>query len=51
MNQKTRELVTMHKAPKDDKDWLYVLRKEGRILASIENCVDASIQVLKDYIK
>ena len=43
----------MHKAfhPRDDVDRLYVSRKEwGRGLASIEDSVDASIQ-LEDYIQ
>ena len=54
MNQRTRKLMTMHKAlhPRDDVDWLYVSRKEGgRGLASIEDTVDASIQRLEDYIE
>ena len=38
--------------PRDDIDWLYVSRKErGSRLTSIEDCVDASIQRLKDYIE
>ena len=44
----------MHEAlhPRDDVDRLYVSRKEGgRGLASIEDTVDASIQLLKDYIE
>ena len=54
MDQRTRKLMTMHKAlhPKDDIDRLYVSRKEGgRGLASIEDSVDASIQRLDNYIK
>ena len=54
MDQRTRELMTMHKAlhPRDDIDWLYVFRKEGgRGLASIEDTVDTSIQRLEDYIE
>ena len=54
MNQRTRKLMTMHKAlhPRDDVDRLYVPRKEGgRRLASIEDSVDASIQRLEDYIE
>ena len=44
MDQRTRELMTMHKA--------YVSRKEGgRGLASIKDRVDASIQRLEDYIE
>ena len=53
MEQRTRKLMTMHKAlhPRDDIDRLYVSRKEGgRGLASIENTVHASIQ-LEDYIE
>ena len=54
MEQRTRKLMTMHKAlhPRDDVDRLYVSRKEGgRGLASIEDTVDASIQRLEDYIE
>ena len=53
MDQRTRILMTMHKAlhPRDDVDRLYVPRKEGgRELASIEDSVDASIQLLEEYI-
>ena len=52
MDQRTRKLMTMHKAlhPRDDIDRLYVLRKVGgRELASIEDSVDASIQRLGNY--
>ena len=51
MDQRTRKLMTMHKAlhPRDDIDRLFVSRKEGgRGLASIEDSVDASIQRLED---
>ena len=54
MDQRTRKLMTMHKAlrPRDDVDRLYVSRKEGgRGLASIEDIVDASIQRLEEYIE
>ena len=54
MDQRTRKLMTMHKAlhPRDDVDRLYVFRNEGgRGLASIEDTVDASIQRLEDYIE
>ena len=54
MDQRTRKLMTMHKAlhPRDDVDRLYVSRKEGgRGLDSIEDSVDTSIQWLKDYIE
>ena len=54
MDQRTRKLMTMHKAlhPRDDVDRLYVPRKEeGRGLASIEGTVDTSIQRLEDYIE
>ena len=53
MEQRTRKLMTMHKAlhSRNDIDRLYVSRKEGgRGLASIEDSVDASIQRLEDYI-
>ena len=46
--------MTMHKAlhPRDDVDRLYVSRKEGgRGLASIKDCVDASIQRPEDHIE
>ena len=54
MDQRTRKLMTMHKALhlRDDVDWLYVSRKEGgRGLASIEDSVDGSIKRLEDYIE
>ena len=54
MNQRTRKLMTTHKAlyPRDDVDRLYVSRKEaGRGHASIEDNIDASIQRLEDYIE
>ena len=54
MDQRTRKLMTMHKAlhPRDDVDRLYVSRKEGgRGLISIEGSVDTSIQRLEDYIE
>ena len=48
MDQRTRKLMTMHKAlnPRDDVDRLYISRKKKRGLASIEDSVDASIQRL-----
>ena len=54
MDQRTRKLMTMHKAlhPRDDVNRRYVSRKEGgRGLASIEESVDAWIQRLEDYIQ
>ena len=54
MDQRTRKLMTMHKAlhSRDDVDRRYVSRKEGgRGLSSIEDSVDASIQRLGDYIQ
>ena len=54
MDQRTRKLMTMHKALhlRDDVDRLYVQRKEGRRgLASIEDSVDTSILRLEDYIE
>ena len=53
MDQRTRKLMTMHKAlhPRDDFDRLCVLKKEGgRRLASIEDSIDTSIR-LKDYLR
>ena len=53
MKQRTRKFMTMHKAlhPRDDVNRLYESRKRGRVFASIEDSVDASIQRLEDYIK
>ena len=54
MDQRTRKLMTMHKALhlREDVDRLYVSRKEGgRGPASIEDSVDALIQRLEDYIE
>ena len=51
MDQRTRKLMTMHKAlhPRDNVDRLYVPRKEGgRGLASNEDSVETSIQRLED---
>ena len=51
MDQKTKNLMTMHKAlhPRGDVDRLYVSSKEGgRVRASIEDSVDASIKRLED---
>ena len=53
MNQKTRKLVTIHKAlhPRYDVDGLYVSRKEGgRVFTSIKDRVDTSIQRHEVYI-
>ena len=54
MDQRTRKLMTMHKAlhPRDDVERLYLSRKEGgRGFASMEDSVDASIRRLEDYIE
>ena len=53
MDQRTRKLMTMHKAlhPKDDVDRQYVCRKQRKKTCSIEDSVDASIQRLEDYIE
>ena len=54
MDQRTRKLMTMHKAlhPWDDVDRRYVPRKKGGSgLASIEDSVDTSLQRLEDYIE
>ena len=53
MDQRTRKLMTMHKAlhHRDDVDRLYVSRKKGlRGLSSVEDSVDASIR-LEDNIE
>ena len=53
-NGPEKKLMTMHKDlhPRDDKDILYVSRKEGgRGLNSIEDSVDTSIRPFEDYIK
>ena len=53
MDQRTIKLMTLHNAlhPKDDIDRVYASREDGgRILASIEDRVDASIR-LEDYIE
>ena len=52
MDQRTRKLMTMHKAlnPRDNIDRIYVQRNAVvRKVASIEDSVDASIQWLEDY--
>ena len=54
MDQRTRKLMTMHKAlhPRDDVDRLYVSRKEGgRGLANSEESTDTSIHRLENYIQ
>ena len=51
MDQRTRKLMTMHKAL-HPRDRLYVSWKEGgRGLASIEDNIDASIKWFEDYIE
>ena len=51
MDQITRKLMTMHKTlhPRDDDDRLYVSRKGGRRLTSIEDSVDISIQWIEAF--
>ena len=54
MDQRTRKLMAKQKAlhHRDDVNRLYVPSKEGgRGLTSIEDCLDASIQRLEDYIQ
>ena len=56
IDEGTRKLMTMHKAlyPRDGVDRLYVLRKErgrGRGLNSIEDSIDATIQLREDIKK
>ena len=52
MNQRTRQIMTMHKAihPRDVVDRLYVSRNEGGgRLASIEDSVGALMRRLENY--
>ena len=54
MDQRTRKLMTMHKAlhPREDVDRLHVSRKEGgRGFTSIQERVDISIRQLEDNIE
>ena len=54
MGQRIRKLMTMHEVlhPRNDIDRLYLSRKEGgRGQTSIEDCIYASTQGLKDYAK
>ena len=54
MKQRTRKWMTVHKAlhQRSDIDRMCKKKKKGESwLASIENCIDASIQRLEDYIK
>ena len=52
MNQRTRKSLTIYKALslRDDTDRLFVIRKErGSELATIEDCVDGTIQEIEEY--
>ena len=54
MDERTRKLITIHKAfyLSDNIDRLYLSRKAGvESVDRIEDCIDASIQEHKDYIK
>ena len=53
MNERTRKLMMMYDAlyHRNDIDKLYVSRKGGRGLISIEDIVDTSIRRLEGYIK
>ena len=54
MDQRKIKLMTMYKdlQTRGSMDRLYVSRKEGgRVLSSIDNSVEASIQVLVEYIE
>ena len=54
MDQRTRKLMTMHKAfhPRDDVDGLYVSTKEGvRGLVCIEDSIETTIRWLEDYLE
>ena len=48
-----KKLMTMHKAlhPRNDRDRLYLPRKGGRGLTSIEDSVDALVRRLENSIK
>ncbi len=51
MNQRIRKMMTIHKAlhPRNNIDRAFVSRKRDNKVASIDNCVEASI--LDNYIK
>ena len=51
INRKTRKLLTIYGAlhPKSDVDRLYISRKGGRYLISIEHCVELAIRGLEVY--
>ena len=53
MDQRIRKLMTMHRALHfgDDTGSLYVSRKEGGNLVSIQDSVNTSMKSVKDYIK
>ena len=54
MDQRTRKLITLHKAlhPRDDTERLYVPKRERRRgLAGFEDSEDTSIQRLEGYIE
>ena len=52
IDRKSRKLFTMYGAlhPKSDVDRLYIPRKEGGGLISIEDCVELAIRGLEVYI-
>ena len=52
IDRKTRKLFTMYGAlhPKSDVDRLYIPRKGGRGLKSIEDCVELAITGLEVYV-
>ena len=52
MDRKTRKLFTIYAGlhPKSDVDRLYVHKKEGgRVLISVEDCVEVAIRSLEMY--
>ena len=52
INRKTRKLFTIYRAlhPKLDVDRLYIPRKEGKGLISIEDCVELVIRGLEVHV-
>ena len=54
MDQRTKKMMSMHKSalhPRDDTEILYASRKGGWRFTCIEDCADAFVQRLNDYIK
>ena len=53
IENKTCKLLTIHKVlhPKDDVHVLYIKKKGGRGLISIEECVEDAIAALQHYVQ